>query len=222
MAGEVRPQGFFAYNEARFTKSYLLKICRACRTAVEYMNSTQNSEHIITQSDRTASLDMVQVIMARYKKGLRREIVSQRDKMAKENVTLSTIKALLESKYITESIQSACLSLDDELHRPTTMRDLTNMRNVLISVLQIISIKRLQEFSEFRLCEYIEREKRTKPLSDEVDCYVIKISRHKTADFGPSLLFLSETEEKALTAYVKHYRIIATDCRKPDCLVFPN
>ena len=52
--------------------------------------------------------------------------------------------------------------------------------------------------------------------------YVIKITKHKTATQGPCLLFLKPMEEQALTAYIKYYRTIVTDCSTADCYVFPN
>ena len=51
---------------------------------------------------------------------------------------------------------------------------------------------------------------------------MVRISRHKTATQGPSLVFLSDTEEKALAAYLKYYRPLAVGCCDPECIVFPN
>ncbi|XP_045123126.1 uncharacterized protein LOC123511372 [Portunus trituberculatus] len=76
------------------------------------------------------------------------------------------------------------------------------------------------EFMEFRLCEFLERELKRTPSGET--CYVIRIARHKTAEAGASVLFIDEDEEKALLAYVKHYRPIAVPCSGPHCYMFPT
>lgn len=70
------------------------------------------------------------------------------------------------------------------------------------------------EFAEFNLQEYATMEKKTK-ADDSTECFVLRIATHKTAEMGPSLIFLNEHEAKALQSYVKYYRTIIANCVNP-------
>lgn len=221
-SGSMEPKGFFAEKDGTFTKGNLLKMAHACKVAVKYMCRSHLAEHQVTDKEKREVDDILEVISARYRKGVRSELIRNRQTKARENVTLDTIKNILESDYIQGTIRSAVRCLEDETHRPSTVSDFTILRDVLIAVFVIISMKRLQEFGEFRLSEFLERQRLTKPLSNETDCFAIKVTRHKAAKKGPSIIYLKEEEEKALKAFIKFYRPIVAECTSPDCYVFPN
>ncbi|XP_045124539.1 uncharacterized protein LOC123512284 [Portunus trituberculatus] len=108
---------------------------------------------------------------------------------------------------------------DDEL---VTVSQFIDLRDILITVMAITSLRRLMEFGEFRLSEVAEKEKRIDHDTEQFECWVFRISRHKTAVQGPSLIFLSEIEGKAFDAYLKYYRPLVASCKEPNCFVFPN
>lgn len=120
------------------------------------------------------------------------------------------------------TIRNAASCLSDEAIKPTTVSDYTMVRDVLITTSAISSMKRLQEFGEFRLSEFLERQELKKKDTGESDGYVVRVTRHKTAQKGPSLIYMKEEEEKALTAFVKYYRPLVASCVDPQCYVFPN
>ncbi|MPC51094.1 hypothetical protein E2C01_044932 [Portunus trituberculatus] len=137
-----------------------------------------------------------------------------------ENIELHVIHELRQASYVRKVLQIAKDSLENEDCLPIVLGDFTRLRDVLILVLIISSLKRVMEFMEFRLCEFLERELKRTPSGET--CYVIRIARHKTAEAGASVLFIDEDEEKALLAYVKHYRPIAVPCSGPHCYMFPT
>lgn len=91
------------------------------------------------------------------------------------------IQALLQAPYLNAILDSAVACLDDETCRPRTISDFTDLRDVLTTFMLVTSLRRLMEFTEFRLSEYIGMER-------DGDGYVIRIARHKTAALGENLL----------------------------------
>ncbi len=92
----------------------------------------------------------------------------------------------------------------------------------VITVFLVCSLRRIMEFSEFRLSEFLERQKHFKEESKDIRKAVMKILQHKTAEKGPLLVFLTPLQEEALESYVSFYRPLAVDCSSPDCYVFPS
>lgn len=112
-------------------------------------------------------------------------------------------KKNFQSEYIASKIRDALDMTEDE---PVTVSQFLNLRDIMITVMAITSLRRLMKFAEFRLFEVAEKEERLDRETKQFQCWVIRISRHKTAAQGPSLIFLSETESKAFDAYLKYYR----------------
>lgn len=75
-----------------------------------------------------------------------------------ENVTLATIEAIHRFDHLKDIIENAKDCIDNSDARPTTLKDFTNLRDVLITQLMIKSLRRPMEFSEFTLSEYLEME----------------------------------------------------------------
>ena len=94
------------------------------------------------------------------------------------------------------------------------------MRDVLILLMQVTSLRKVMEFAEFRLSEYTNREKVVK--QGQEDRYVIRVSRHKTFKHGPCQIVLTPKQEQALQGCVLYYRTLSSDCSSPDCYVFSN
>lgn len=180
-AASVEPQSFFAFKSAVYSKGYLVKIAKACSFAVEYMSKTELPEHNISETEKNSSMNVLEVVSARYRKGIKGEILQHRTQKARENLPLDVIKSILDSKYMQDIIQNAASCLSDASLRPTTVSDFTMIRDVLITTLAITSMKRLQEFSEFRLSEFLEREALKNKDTGEPDGYVVRVTKHKTA-----------------------------------------
>ena len=128
----------------------------------------------------------------------------------------------MNSEYAAGIINSAvgCLDEQEGAEQLISLKDFTSLRDVLIAMVMVSSLRRILEFSKFRLSEYAEREPQYK--DGGISSFVIRIHRHKTAANGPSFVFISPREEKALVAYVRFYRPIAASCKNLDCYVFPN
>ena len=125
----------------------------------------------------------------------------------------------MNSEYVLGIINSAvgCLEEQEDAENFISLKDFTSLRDTLIAMFMVSSLRRILEF---RLSEYAEKEPQYK--DGEISCFVVRIHRHKTAASGPSLVFISPREEKALVAYVRYYRPIAASCSNPKCYVFPN
>lgn len=92
-------------------------------------------------------------------------------------VPLDVCEKLLTSDHMKQVTEAARNCLVDEVVLPTTLSDFTNLRDLIILRLMVTSLRRVMEFSEFRLSEYDEMESRG-------DSFVVKIRRHKTAEKG--------------------------------------
>ena len=112
--------------------------------------------------------------------------------------------------------------LQDETSRPTGSLQFTNLRDVLIFVMQVTSLRRVMEFSEFRILEYNNIQKIFKEWTDESRKFLVRVSRHKTAEKGPCQIFLIPRQERCLRAYMLYYRPLNCSCTSPDCYMFPN
>ncbi|XP_063875078.1 uncharacterized protein LOC135108260 [Scylla paramamosain] len=135
----------------------------------------------------------------------------------KKTTSLNIIQRLLTCEHVKTLMANAIDCLKNEKSCPVLISEFTSLRDTLITVFMVSSLRRIMEFSEFRLSEYLER----KIVSSEESMYVIKIARHKTAVKGPSLVYLTTDQEKALTSYIQFYRPLAVPCLSPDCFIFP-
>ena len=97
----------------------------------------------------------------KYKKDEKRK--KSRQDPEKENISLDVVQKLLDSTYITDIMANSIQSMRDESSQPTTVSDFTNLRDVLILVPMIKSMRRPMEITEFTLAEYSEMEKRVDP-----------------------------------------------------------
>lgn len=79
----------------------------------------------------------------------------------------------------------------------------------------MISSIRVIEFTTLSLSEYFGARK-------SMETYIIHILKHKTSQKGPALIVIKESEYKALTAYIKKYRLLVVNGNLPSCLVFPT
>lgn len=117
---------------------------------------------------------------AKYYKAEKKTLPQARIRKERENVTLDAVARILKAPHITTTMEGALRCQEDESVRPCSVAEYTQLRDVLITVLMIKSLRRLMEFTEFRLSEYIEAEKLVGPSP----FYVIRIARHKTAAYG--------------------------------------
>lgn len=119
----------------------------------------------------------------RYRKDEAREQIHQRQRKEQDNVALLVISKILKSKHMKETFQEALECHRSEDRRPVTLQDYTRLRDVLILKLMIVSLKRAMEFCEFTMGEYAAIE-RKREADAEGECYVIRITNHKTAVQG--------------------------------------
>lgn len=117
----------------------------------------------------------------KYQKEEKIEVHVQRKKKEDETLALADVEQFLRAPYLNAAIDAAVACLNDETCRPSTLFDFTNLRDVLCTLMLIKSLRRLMEFTEFRLSEY-------DGMKLEGESYVIRIARHKTAVKGQNLL----------------------------------
>ncbi|KAG0730208.1 hypothetical protein GWK47_028716 [Chionoecetes opilio] len=162
---------------------------------------------------------LLEAVHARYHKAESKERYTEIVKNNRKIVSLEDIHGMIVSDYVTGAMDTAVACLSDEESRPHTVTDFTRMRDVLISVFLVTSIRRMMEFSEFRLIEFKVRKAHTR--SNEVDPYkfTVQIARHKTAEKGQAMVVMTPLQEQALTAYIKFYRPLVATCAEPAILV---
>ncbi|KAG0722883.1 hypothetical protein GWK47_043703 [Chionoecetes opilio] len=143
---------------------------------------------------------LLETVPARYHKAESKERYTKNSKKQQELVSLEDIHGMIVSDYVTGAMDTAVACLSDEESRPHTVTDFTRMRDVLISVFLVTSIRRMMEFSEFRLIEFKVRKAHSRPNEAEPYKYTVQIARHKTAEKGQALVVMTPLQEQALTA----------------------
>lgn len=128
-----------------------------------------------------------------------------RYKKENENIRLDVVEGIYSSPHITSTLGAAVRCLEDDGLRPWRITEFTNLRDVLLTTLLITSLRRAMEFAEFRLGEFSDASVKKHKDSGAIDYVVIRVANHKTAEKGPSLLYLNPKEYAALTAYIKYY-----------------
>lgn len=117
----------------------------------------------------------------KYLKEDKLQLVERRRKKEAENLDMADVEEFLQAPYLNDSIDVAVACHVDEVCRPCAIQDFTDLRDVLISIMLVKSLRRLLEFTEFRLSEYAS-------MDMERETYVIRIARHKTAAQGQNPL----------------------------------
>ena len=97
-------------------------------------------------------------------------------------MTLDIISRIFKSSHMGETFNAA-LRCEHDSSTPVTIHDFTRLRDVLILKFMIVSVKRAMEFAECNLGEYAEIERRP-ACETNPECYVIRVSNHKTARQG--------------------------------------
>ena len=157
----------------------------------------------LSQSKYEKTLKSLRSLSVRYQKEENRERFQAQRKKEMSIVSLKEIQDILASSHVRSCINDVVLITDET--PSVTMSQFIALRDVMITMMAITSLRRLMEFAEFRLSEFAEREFK----SGETNLWIVRISRHKTAAQGPSLVFLSETEEKALAAFLEYHKPLA-------------
>ena len=96
-AANINPKGFFAARETTKSKLYLLRVATALKATVDYMATLTKPGNTIKSEQKDTTLDSIQVIKARYRKGVLTELIRNRLQKAKDNITLDVIQRILKS-----------------------------------------------------------------------------------------------------------------------------
>lgn len=102
--------------------------------------------------------------------------------------------------------------LAEDLHP----KDVINLRNVLVTIMVIMSVRRSIEFTQFTLEEY-------ENIREEEEGYhLIQIYKHETVtQSGPARVFIKDDIKCALDSYVKYYWPWLThNCNRNNCKIF--
>ena len=214
----VSPEGYFTRKGNVYSASYMRKIVIALKNVLEFMHKYTDQYHIgIEEYKNTGKI--LKAISVKWRKAEYRETYERRERKSRENISLKSIRKLIQSNYIQEVLDRAVQCLTNSSKLPVLVSQFIELRNVLITVLIVGSIRRVMEFTEFNLSEFHQR-KLTK--SEKSEKFVIRIAQHKTAEKGPALALLTAREEQALTSFVKNYRPIVSQCTESNCFVFTN
>lgn len=90
-----------------------------------------------------------------------------------ENVTLATIEAILQPDHLKGIIENAKDCIGNSDARPATLKDLPNLRDVLITQLMIKTLRDLWCFRNSPSPNTFEMEEIRSPKTNALDCHVL-------------------------------------------------
>ncbi|MPC24060.1 hypothetical protein E2C01_017132 [Portunus trituberculatus] len=194
--------------------SYCCKIIFACRRAVGLLKDRKTPEPWTVERNMADEVDYVlQNLLTRYRKIEKAERATSREQKEVNMLSNSEIKTILTSPDVQNVLRKAADSLERDELRPITTKGFIKLRNALIMSFLVRSLRRAQEFTEFKVKEWKERSTNKKGT-------VIKIRKHKTMTFGSAEVVLNSIEERALKAYMMYARPLVTTCQADSCPVF--
>ena len=201
----------------KLSGSYSSKIVIACIRVLEFLGDPATTEPwLVKRETCDESISALKMLLKRYQKSEKQERAVLRASKEKNVLTSVEIKQILQCTSVKNVLETASKSLDDQMLRVTTTKDVTALRDALMTSLLVRSLRRAQEFTEFTLEEWKSR------CIQEGEATVVKVKIHKTMAYGSAEFVLDQTEERALQAYIEHGRPTLTRCTSEACPVFTS
>ena len=197
--------------------SYCAKVVTAALRVVAFLKAPKTSHRWAIENNVAQHAEtFLSNLLKKYQKIEKRERLQSRQEKERNILSPGEMEAILKCQAVNGALESASESLDEENKRPISMKDVTTLRDALITSLAIRSLRRSMEFVEFTLGEWQTR------TIEGGETSMIRVKVHKTMAYGSANLVLNRTEERALKAYVLYARPIATSCQKEGCPVFTS
>ncbi|KAK3888838.1 hypothetical protein Pcinc_007104 [Petrolisthes cinctipes] len=211
--------GGIVENKARYTSaSYCRMLLDSLQKCIEFMMTTCKQQYKLPTNEGNLCINRLKRHSIAYRKQERSERYSVELRKEKSLLSMSQLKIIVEGGRTTRILEKARKVLRGEVEVPQQFKAFVSLRDVLIFIMIVRSLRRSMEFTEFTLEEFSER----KLLEDKEGKKKVSmfIKCHKTGYSKPCNVTLSVEESEALEAYVEKYRPLVSPCSQKRCLVF--
>ena len=197
--------------------SYCAKSVLAAMRVVDFLKDQKTQQRwYVEDGVAEQAKNSLTTLLKRYQKVEKRERIHSREAKERNTLTPEEVRQILDCQAVSSVLTQASESLENKNKRPITIKDVTALRDALITSLAIRSLRRSLEFTEFTLEEWKNR------TFEKDETSVVKVKTHKTMAYGSANIVLSKTEDRALKAYVSYGRPLIASCETQGCPVFTS